>query len=325
MVFNQVDYPQISQILADENKQSALISEICGWKPALVSHLENPKFRNFQVFPAHDFFTLSENQMAPSLNTPKLFFWTLNLLLGLAFIVEILAPRFSSDFDALTLTLAAVASVAALNRQLPLQNVLPAALITAAVGGLAHGFSANQNFSIPFGPIVFSPAFGAKIFNTIPWPILMLWVVAIFNARGMARLILRPWRKVKNYGFWLIGLTAVLAVAFDVALEPFAWHVKHFWLWQPTRLPITWQGTTLLNFFGWLFVSALILAFATPSLIKKQPGNPSQPDLHPLAVWLGAFVLFTAGAAGAGLWWPVGVDAAIAVVTTVFAVRGAQW
>jgi hypothetical protein len=153
----------------------------------------------------------------------------------------------------------------------------------------------------------------------------MLWIVAVFNARGMARLILRPWRKVKNYGFWLIGLTAVLAVAFDVALEPFAWHVKHFWLWQPTKIAVTWQGTTLLNFFGWLFISVLILAFATPSLIKKQPGNPSQPDLHPLAVWLGAFILFAAGAAGAGLWWPAGVDAAIAGVTTVFAVRGAKW
>jgi uncharacterized membrane protein len=258
-------------------------------------------------------------------NTPKQLFWILNALLGVAFIVEILAPRFSSDFDAATITLAALASVAALNRQLPLQNVLPAALITALIGGIAHGLSSNPNLSIPFGPIVFNPACGAKVFNAIPWTIPLLWIVAIFNARGLARLILRPWRKVKNYGFWLIGLTAALAVAFDIALEPFAWHVKHFWLWQPTKIAVTWQGTTLLNFLGWAFVALLILAFATPSLIKKQPGSPSTPDYHPLAIWLGAFLLFATGAAGAGLWWPVGADTAIAVVTAVFAVRGAKW
>jgi hypothetical protein len=262
--------------------------------------------------------------VAPA-NKPKKLFWGLNALLGIAFIVELLAPKYSSGLDAATIALAALASVAALNRQLPLQNVLPAALIAALIGGVAHGLSSNLNFSIPFGPVVFSPASGTKLFNTIPWTVPLLWIVAIFNARGVARLILRPWRKIKNYGFWLIGLTAALAVAFDVALEPFAWHVKHFWLWQPTRLPVTWQGTTLLNFFGWGFVALLILAFATPSLIKKQPGNPSAPDFHPLVIWLGALLLFASGTAGAGLWWPVGVDAAIAAVTAVLAVRGAKW
>ena len=258
-------------------------------------------------------------------NTTKIIFWTLNALLGGACIVEILAPRFSSGLDAATIALAAAASLAALNRQLPLQNVLPAALITALIGGIAHGLSANQNFSIPFGPIVFNSSAGAKFFNTVPWTIPLLWIIAIFNARGVARLILRPWRKVKNYGFSLIGLTALLAVAFDIALEPFAWHVKHFWLWQPTKIAVNWYGASPLNFFGWAFVSLLILAFATPSLIKKQPGSPSAPDLHPLIVWLGALLLFAAGAAGAGLWWSVGVDTAIAVVTTVFAIRGAKW
>ena len=257
--------------------------------------------------------------------TPKILFWMLNALLGVAFIAEILAPRFSSALDAATITLAALASVAALNRQLPLQNVLPAALIAALIGGIAHGLSANPNLSIPFGPIVFNPAVGGKIFNAIPWTVPLLWIVAIFNARGVARLILRPWRKVKNYGFRLIGLTAMLAVAFDFALEPFAWHVKHFWLWQRTKIAVTWQGTTLLNFFGWLFVALLILAFATPSLIKKQPGAPSAPDFHPLVLWLGALLLFAAGSAGAGLWWPVAADAVIAAVTAVLAVRGAKW
>jgi uncharacterized membrane protein len=116
----------------------------------------------------------------------------LNALLGVAFIVEILAPRFSPDFVAATIALAALASVAALNRQLPLQNVLPAALIAALIGGVAHGLSGNPNIGIPFGPLLFNPESGEKIFYFVPWTIPLLWIIVVFNARGLARLILRP-------------------------------------------------------------------------------------------------------------------------------------
>ncbi|HEX4350966.1 MAG TPA: carotenoid biosynthesis protein, partial [Verrucomicrobiae bacterium] len=270
-----------------------------------------------------------ENGMPPTTSskasTSKFLFWALNALLGVAFIAEISTPWFSALLDGATVMLAAAASMAALNRQLPLQNVLSVAAMVAVVGGVAHGLSSNPNLSLPLGPIVFNPAAGGKIFYFVPWTIPLLWIVAIFNARGVGRLILRPWRKIKNYGFWLIGLTAVLATAFDVALEPFASYVKHLWFWQRTKIPVTWEGTTLLNFVGWPCVALLILLIATPSLIRKQPGNPSAPDFHPLALWLGALVLFAVGSARAGLWGPVAVDAVIAGVTTVFALRGAKW
>jgi uncharacterized membrane protein len=281
------------------------------------------KFLNFQILPARRFPTLSGIQMPLPEHTRKYFFWTLNALLGVAFVVELLVPGYLSWIDAATIALAAIASIFALNRQLPLQNVLPAALITAVVGGAVHGLSART--AIPFGPVVFNSQAGFQIFDLLPWTVPFIWIVAIFNARGVGRLILRPWRKVRNYGYWLIGLTALLAVAFDFALEPFAWHVKHLWLWQPTKLAVNWHGASPLNFLGWGGVSLFILMFITPSLIKKQPGSASKPDFHPLAVWLGALLIFATGAAGAGLWWSVGADAAIAAVTTVFAVRGAKW
>jgi uncharacterized membrane protein len=253
------------------------------------------------------------------------FFWALNALLGVGFLIELAAPQQSSPLDAAVMVLAAVASVAALARQLPLQNVLPAALITGFIGGLAHGLSARQDVAMPFGPVVFNPAAGAKILDTVPWTMPFLWVVAIFNARGMARLILRPWRKVKNYGIWLIGLTTLLAVAFDVALEPFAWHVKTFWLWQHTKIPVTWEGATLLNFLGWACVSLLIMMVATPFTIPKQPVNPSKPDFHPLILWVGALLLFAIGSAEAGLWPAVAADVLIGGVTVTFAIRGVRW
>jgi hypothetical protein len=81
----------------------------------------------------------------------------------------------------------------------------------------------------------------------------------------------------------------------------------------------------VLNYVGWLCVALLIMMFITPSLIRKQPGNPSAPDYHPLILWLGALLLFAAGAGRAGLWGAAAVDVAIAAVTTAFAVRGAKW
>jgi hypothetical protein len=163
------------------------------------------------------------------------------------------------------------------------------------------------------------------LFNAVPWTIPLLWIAVVFTARGVGRLILRPWRKVKSYGYWLIGCTSVLVAAFDFALEPFAWHVKHLWLWQPTKLALNWHGASLLNFLGWGFAALLILMFITPSLIRKQPGSSSAPDYHPFALWLGALLIFAVGSAGAGLWWAVGADAAIAAITAALAIRGAIW
>ena len=124
-----------------------------------------------------------------------------------------------------------------------------------------------------------------------------VWVVAVLNSRGVARLILRPWRKLRAYGFWLIGITVALTVLFDAGLEPFAAGVKRYWLWQPTRIPVTWGSAPVTNFLGWLLTALLILAFATPALIDKRarPGS-RPPDYHPLGVWMLAMILFAAGA-----------------------------
>ena len=88
--------------------------------------------RNFQVFPARRSLTLFAIPMRLTENIRQYFFWTLNALLGVAFIMELCVPNWLSWIDAATIALAAIASIAALNRQLPLQNDLPAALITAA-------------------------------------------------------------------------------------------------------------------------------------------------------------------------------------------------
>ena len=216
---------------------------------------------------------------------------------------------------------AAFNTLTAQARQLRWQYVLSAAFFAMAIGGGAHLLSAS--YSIPFGPFMFGKNAGPA--TSLPWTVPVLWVVALFNARGVARLILRPWRKMKTYGFWLIGITAALSMVFDVGMDPFLSRLNHYWMWSPTKLPLTWEGAPLINFLGWLFVSLLILAFATPLLIKKQPGQKSVSDYHPLGLWCGAMILFGTAAALHGSWVVTGVDAAAVVAVMVPAIRGGRW
>lgn len=255
-------------------------------------------------------------------STVKFFFWILNAALGGVWLVELAVPACGSGWNVALIALAAAASIGAMARQLPWQNVLPAAALAALVGGAAHILSAVPGVALPFGPMRFNSAAGALMGGAIPWTVPLVWVIAVFNGRGVARLMLQPWRAADYYGFWLIGLTAVLATLFDVALEPYAWYVKQLWLWLPTRLPVTSLEIPLLNFLVWPWVVLLILLVVSPLLIRKQPGNSNAPEVHTLMIWLGALALFAVGAARVQQWSTVGTDATMAVVTAILAVRG---
>jgi uncharacterized membrane protein len=225
--------------------------------------------------------------------------------------------------EALLLLLAVAGTITALARQLPLQNVLFAALFIGIAGGAADWLDLKTG--IPYGPFRPGHNTGPNMFSDLLWAMPLIWILAVLNSRGVVRLILRPWRKYHGYGFWLIYLTAVLTVLFDLALDPFASRVEHYWFWEPTKLALSWHGAPLVNFFGWLVVTALILAFITPMLINKHPSYRRPPDFHPLVVWLGGILLFAAAAALNRLWVATAADAAIGIVTAFFAVRGARW
>jgi uncharacterized membrane protein len=253
----------------------------------------------------------------------RLFAFLLAAAAALEFAAFFAPANFSGWPEATLILLATFSTIAALARQLPLQNALLAAFVIALIGGGAHALGATT--ALPFGPFNFGSGAGPQFFKTLPWAMPLVWIIAILNSRGVARLILRPWRKIPAYGFWLIGFTAILAVLFDFALEPVAARVKHYWLWSPTKSPVDWYGASPVNFIGWAVVSTLILAFVTPALINKQPGKKSSKDFYPLAVWLGAILIFSLASGLHGLWTAVAVDAIVGIVVTIFAIRGAQW
>jgi uncharacterized membrane protein len=226
--------------------------------------------------------------------------------------------------EALLILLTTIATLASLSRTLPGPNLLLATVIIGFLGGLAHGLGAKT--AIPFGPFVYGESAGPQFFNVLAWPMPLIWIIAVLNSRGVAKLILRPWRKLRSYGFWLIGLTTGFVGLFDLALEPFAAHTNHFWRWLPTKVPFTWYGAPLVNFLGWLIITLIILAFTTPALSKKaSPSKRNPVDYHPLLVWLLVLTLFATSAFRNQLWPAAGLCVLTGIAAAVLAVRGARW
>src|ERR1039457_5607871 len=115
--------------------------------------------------------------------------------------------------DGLLVVLTTATLVASLSRHLPGQNVILASIIIAFIADAAQSLGALT--AIPFGPYVYTERFGQQLFYPMPWAVPFVWIAIILASRGVARQILRPWRKTHNYGFWLIGLTTALVVLLD--------------------------------------------------------------------------------------------------------------
>jgi uncharacterized membrane protein len=222
----------------------------------------------------------------------------------------------------LLLVLAAGTVAVSLARQLPGQNILSALVIIGGMGAAAHSIGARTG--IPFGPFLYASDMGAELWPGLPWAMPVVWMTVVLTARGVGRLILRPWRRSPTYGLRLIALTVALVVLFDLGLEPFAASVRHYWLWQPSNSILHWHGAPWVNFLGWGIITLLILAFVTPFLIQKRPGTPP-PDYFPLLTWVLLHALMINGAVAHRLWDAAALTVLQVLGVSFFASRGARW
>jgi len=224
--------------------------------------------------------------------------------------------------DGLFLCSATLATLVALGRRLPLQNVVMTAVIIAAVSGTVVSLTSVSG--VPFGPLQYTAFFGERIFNVLPWPVPLGWIFLVVNGRGVARLIMRPWRQTNYYGYWVMGLTCLLAVILDLGLEPFAVAVKGYWVWQTPEAVPAWYTAPWVNFLSWFVAVLAILIAVMPWLINKHPLK--QPmDYQPLILWLMLSGWIAAGNASHQLWPAIFVSLIGNAVATVFAIRGALY
>ena len=192
------------------------------------------------------------------------------------------------------------ATLAAVARTLPAQNVVAAtalALIRAWVGGNCRRKD-WRSLRLVFlyrksGPFVVQ---GFAMADSLDLG------RVIFNSRGTARLVLRPWREAAHYGYWATALTCAIAVLFDAALEPIA-RANRFWFWRVSPSVPSWYGAPWINFVSWTAITLLILGIILPWLIDKKSGDKSPPD-HPLLVLWILMMLVAAATSAAHSYWP---------------------
>jgi putative membrane protein len=226
-----------------------------------------------------------------------------------------------SHLPALILLAFLAATVFATARTLPAQNVLAAVFLIALVSGIVETIGTKTG--IPFGRFVYTENMGRLLFRTLPWPVPLVWVVVILNSRGAARLILRPWRDASHYGYWTSGVTCLLAVFFDAALEPFA-HANRYWFWKNSETVPAWYGAPWMNFAAWAAVSLLILVLVLPWLINKKSGQQSPPDFSPLVLWLLLILLLTAANAASQCWFAAGFSLTGGTIVAFAAIRNSR-
>jgi hypothetical protein len=91
----------------------------------------------------------------------------------------------------------------------------------------------------------------------------LLWLAVVLSARRLSKLILRPWRAGRFYGYWLIGMSAL-----GTALVQFGWPALS--VEAVDAKPI--GAGVALGMAGIRGVATIILLIClTPWLIRKRP------------------------------------------------------
>lgn len=202
------------------------------------------------------------------------------------------------------------------------QNVLVVAPLTALFAWVVE--SINVRSGVPFGARVFTEELGGPVLWKVPWLVPLVWLVMIINSRGVARLLLRPFRRATYYGFWLIGVTSLLTALFDFGLEPFAGTVRAYWRWQTAAGTPAWHGAPWAGFLGWTTAAIILLGFTTPWFITKRP-VPQPLDFHPLAIWALLQLNFAAGCAAHRLWAGAIAASVLGIGVSAAALWSVRW
>lgn len=263
----------------------------------LPSHVNAPELTSSDPVPGKRALPTRHPAAAPGWHLPclLLFLASLGMRLTLTITGRELPPAWRWA-DGAFWFLAAATSVAGLARWMPAQNALAAGGILGGFGALVEMVGTGTGF--PFGQYEYTQRLGYKIVESVPWPVLFYWIAILLNSRGVARLVLRPWRRTEYYGFWVIFLSAFLSTWLALGAEPFFVHAAVYKNWTGRASAWNWHSVPWTFFLAWPVVSALALAFVTPWLVLKAPLK-APSDYHPLVVWILLAVLFLAG----GLLW----------------------
>jgi hypothetical protein len=168
--------------------------------------------------------------------------------------MEEMFPLESSWIVALAAGAVALIMLLELARSLPGQNIALIAASLLAGEGLLEFFTVRYFRTDVTGPMWCFLAGAA-----------LLWLAVVLAARRLGQLILRPWRRGKYYGLWLIGWSTVATAVFQFGwpgLDP-----------DFSEMP---KAAILAGIRG--AATLVFLTCLAPWFIRKRPVSPPDPS-----------------------------------------------
>ncbi len=156
------------------------------------------------------------------------------------------------------------------------RRALLAALVVILGSYAVETLGVNSGW--PFGSYHYLTTLQPLLPGGVPLPVMFAWVMVVFGCYGCCR----PGKYAGRSAPWLRFLFAALpAVLLDLAIEPVAVYIAHYWQWLSPG-PLAYYGVPAANFIAWLIV-AWILLLAVASLfgyrdIQKIEGSIQQPS-----------------------------------------------
>ncbi|WP_229459414.1 carotenoid biosynthesis protein [Massilia cavernae] len=167
------------------------------------------------------------------------------------------------------------------------------AVIGVVVGWFAEQMGASYGWF--FGRYTYTEVLGPRI-GQVPFIIPLMWFALSYVAYVTANLIVwqAPVDGPEGLGHALVMslLAAMIVTAYDLGADPYMVYTLKAWIM--TKTDGWWFGETLEGFFGWAFVSFVIVSLFRMTLRKRAPvaALPVQKwhALVPLAIYGGSMV-----------------------------------
>lgn len=137
---------------------------------------------------------------------------------------------------------------------------------------------------LPFGHYHYTGALIPPVLGRVPAPITCAWLMIVLGSLMAAR----AYMPRAHRGITVI-IAAALATGLDACLEPTAFHVKAYWLWEQSG---PYYGVPTLNFVGWFVAALVVIACAAPVLGRVSRSARSGNSFIPLALYWSTVVMF---------------------------------
>ncbi|MFC0522202.1 carotenoid biosynthesis protein [Pontibacillus salicampi] len=142
-------------------------------------------------------------------------------------------------------------------------------ILVEYLGVQFQGFFGNYYYNNDFGPMI----------GGVPITIGFAWLMVMAGAHEISSTLVRR----LSFGWYAVSFVIIggfLAISIDLILDPVAYQIKEYWVWQEDG---PYYNIPLSNFTDWFY---LAIFFQILALVMFQKQKPSQPVWQTRAVFV---------------------------------------